>query len=337
MSKLTTITRELFTRLLDTKRNTALTGGTKSVDSIVITAGGTGYTSTPTVVFSAGAAAGTAILSGGIVVAVTITTRGSYTTPPTVSFTGGGGSGATGTVVMSPTSLDAVITIDKTVGEYLLQIAVGNDAYLYRLRAGTDAESSPTIIRPDDYATTTNEKVWELTSVATLIASALALKAGTSSGNIVKVGGVIFDFFTDANNSSTTETTLYSFTFPANGFSANGQKIDAKYGGIFAATINNKQLRVKFAGTTIFDSGVLAITAATSWEIEVLIVRTGSTTARASCKLNSSSATLAGFAQQTDLTGLTLTGTNALDLTGQGGASSDITAKLGFGQWLPAA
>lgn len=32
----------------------------------------------------------------------------------------------------------------------------------YLLRAGTDAEASPNIIRPDDYAASTNEKVFEL-------------------------------------------------------------------------------------------------------------------------------------------------------------------------------
>jgi hypothetical protein len=34
----------------------------------------------------------------------------------------------------------------------------------YRLRAGTDAEASPWIIRPDDYNAVTNAKVWELVS-----------------------------------------------------------------------------------------------------------------------------------------------------------------------------
>jgi hypothetical protein len=33
---------------------------------------------------------------------------------------------------------------------------------VYELVSGTEAENSPTIIRPDDYADTTNEKVWKL-------------------------------------------------------------------------------------------------------------------------------------------------------------------------------
>lgn len=71
------------------------------VGSVTINAGGTGYTSPPTVVFSDGDATGTATISGGAVVSVTVTNGGSYVNIPTVTFVGGGGSGALGTVVMS--------------------------------------------------------------------------------------------------------------------------------------------------------------------------------------------------------------------------------------------
>jgi len=164
--KISTIVKDLFDRMLATKRTTGLTGGTKNVDSVVVTAGGSGYVTVPTVVFSAGVAAGTAVLSGGVVVSVTITNRGNYTVNPTVSFTGGGGTGAAGTVVMSPTSLDAIVSLDKTAGEFLVLMNVGTTFYPFRLRAGTDAEASPTIIRPDDYAGGTNEKVFELLSMS---------------------------------------------------------------------------------------------------------------------------------------------------------------------------
>jgi hypothetical protein len=32
---------------------------------------------------------------------------------------------------------------------------------VFKLRAGTDAEVSPSIIRPDDYNASTNAKVWQ--------------------------------------------------------------------------------------------------------------------------------------------------------------------------------
>jgi hypothetical protein len=70
----------------------------QSVQSIVVTAGGTGYTSPPTVNITGGGGTGataTANLTGTSVTSVTVNTNGSgYTSTPTVTFTGGGGSGA---------------------------------------------------------------------------------------------------------------------------------------------------------------------------------------------------------------------------------------------------
>lgn len=38
----------------------------------------------------------------------------------------------------------------------------GNVLRVYELVAGTDAESSPTVIRPNDYDGTSNQKIWKL-------------------------------------------------------------------------------------------------------------------------------------------------------------------------------
>ncbi|WP_186157954.1 hypothetical protein [Burkholderia gladioli] len=72
------------------------------VVSVIISNGGSGYTSAPTVTFAAPTsgvtATGTAIVQSGKVVSVTITNPGSgYTAAPTVSFSGGGGTGAAAT------------------------------------------------------------------------------------------------------------------------------------------------------------------------------------------------------------------------------------------------
>jgi hypothetical protein len=77
-------------------------GAADGLASVSITAGGSGYTSPPTVAFTGGGggtgAAGTAIISGGKVVGVNITNPGSgYTLAPTVAFTGGTGTGAAAT------------------------------------------------------------------------------------------------------------------------------------------------------------------------------------------------------------------------------------------------
>lgn len=80
---------------------TVNTGGLnfKTVARIRVTAGGSGYTSPPTVAISGGGGSGataTAVLTGDVVTAVNITAGGAnYTSNPTVSFSGGGGAGAT--------------------------------------------------------------------------------------------------------------------------------------------------------------------------------------------------------------------------------------------------
>lgn len=69
------------------------------VTGLQLTAGGSGYTSAPQVVFNGGGGSGavaTATVQNGAVVSLTLTDGGSgYTTNPTISFDGGGGDGAT--------------------------------------------------------------------------------------------------------------------------------------------------------------------------------------------------------------------------------------------------
>ena len=78
-------------------------GGAGRVASVTITAGGTGYTSAPTVTFQAAPAGGATATGAAVgpfdaVGSVTVTTAGTgYTSAPTISFTGGGGAGAAAT------------------------------------------------------------------------------------------------------------------------------------------------------------------------------------------------------------------------------------------------
>lgn len=70
-----------------------------------VTAGGTGYTTAPTVGITGGGgtgAAATAVILNGAVIDLIWTNVGSgYTTAPTIGFTGGGGTGAAATAVIS--------------------------------------------------------------------------------------------------------------------------------------------------------------------------------------------------------------------------------------------
>ena len=82
---------------------------------ITVTAGGSGYTSAPTVSITGGGGSGataTAVRASGAVTSVTLTNPGSgYTSAPTVAFSGGGGTGATATATLA-TDTDVVVTVE---------------------------------------------------------------------------------------------------------------------------------------------------------------------------------------------------------------------------------
>ena len=80
----------------------AATSGT--IDNIVITTGGTGYTSAPTVAISGDGtgATATATVTAGAVTAINITNPGSGYTYVTITFSGGAGANAAASAIISP-------------------------------------------------------------------------------------------------------------------------------------------------------------------------------------------------------------------------------------------
>lgn len=83
--------------------------------------------------------------------------------------------------------LDGITTAGVTVGAIQL-VNLSGDVRLYALVSGTDAESSPDVIRPDDYATTTNEKVWKwICTTPTPLTSDNSTKAVNSAWGTAKV------------------------------------------------------------------------------------------------------------------------------------------------------
>jgi hypothetical protein len=87
------------------------------VAGLSITAGGSGYTSAPTIGFSGGngsGAAATANLTATSVAGLTVTNAGSgYTSAPTIALSGGAGSGAATTANLTPTTIAG---LTKTAG-----------------------------------------------------------------------------------------------------------------------------------------------------------------------------------------------------------------------------
>lgn len=85
------------------------------LDSVTVTAGGSGYTSVPEVLISGDGIGGsaTAVLTGDAVTSVTINTAGSGYTFALITFSGGGGSGAAATFVLG--DADALPALQSAV------------------------------------------------------------------------------------------------------------------------------------------------------------------------------------------------------------------------------
>jgi FtsP/CotA-like multicopper oxidase with cupredoxin domain len=108
-------------RIQDT--TSSFSNGLFGLTALTLTAGGSGYTSAPTVSFSGGGgsgAAATATLASGAVGAINVTNGGSgyVTPPPTVVITGGGGTGATASVVLAATGSVKGVAMTSTGSGY---------------------------------------------------------------------------------------------------------------------------------------------------------------------------------------------------------------------------
>lgn len=164
----------------------------------------------------------------------------------------------------------------------------------------------------------------------------LSLKAGSSTG-LAQVGGVIADFFTTVTVGGA-ETDIYSTTIPASVLATDGDKLTAMWGGNFVSTSTEQdQLKVYFGGTVIFDNTVGPPVGTNGWCVLVDIIRVSATVIRYSVAQQY----LQGFHTTGELTGLTLTNTNILKVTGTssgvGSGVGDILGLLGYVEWKPAA
>lgn len=150
------------------------------------------------------------------------------------------------------------------------------------------------------------------------------------------VGGTLFDHYADVGNVGTGEDDLYSDTLAASTLAADGEKVTANFAGIFSgAAAATQELRAYFGGTKIYDSGALAIGVATNnWDMEITVIRESSSVVRCSVGLRTDFGTLFPYSTYTRITGLTLTNTQIIKITGEaagvGAANNQIVAKLGY-------
>jgi FtsP/CotA-like multicopper oxidase with cupredoxin domain len=107
-------------RIQDTSISFA--NGLYGLTSLNLTAGGTGYTSAPTVSFTGGGGSGataTAALGTGKISAINVVNGGSgYLNPPSLSVNGGGGSGATASAVLAAAGSVKGVTVTAQGSSY---------------------------------------------------------------------------------------------------------------------------------------------------------------------------------------------------------------------------
>lgn len=153
---------------------------------------------------------------------------------------------------------------------------------------------------------------------------------------------VIFENYQDAPNTTTVETDIFPNTLIANTFANDGEKVLADYSGVTVAHATaTRQIRAYFGGTLVYDSTAIATTAIAHWSVHMKLIRSGSSSVRVSVnfKLNSGGTNLRDETTYTEVTGLTLTATQVIKLTGTaaatGAATNDIVGKASQGFWYP--
>lgn len=132
---------------------------------------------------------------------------------------------------------------------------------------------------------------------------------------------------TAVGNVGTGEDNLISYTVPAATLATNGDHLEFEAAGTFAATANDKRIKVKFGAATILDTGVLAITAAGDWQLRGKIIRTGAATQKCVVAFTSTDAALRVWPDYATAAE-TLSGTVVLKLTGEATANNDVVQEL---------
>lgn len=130
-------------------------------------------------------------------------------------------------------------------------------------------------------------------------------------------------------NTTTTPTELRKYTMPSNTLSIDGQIIRVRFSGNFAGNANTKTLTLEFgSGVTLFTTGAVAVTTASSWILEVEITRIGATSQICDVILTTSSGAL-GSTSLVVSAARTLSSAQDIRVVATGTATNDITCSSG--------
>lgn len=140
--------------------------------------------------------------------------------------------------------------------------------------------------------------------------------------------GPIFNIYTSTGNRAATETNLYSSSIASNTLVNSGDSLYFVAAGTIAATVaTDKRIRVYFGATTVFDSGNMAITAASNWSLSGSCSRTGSSTQKCMVSLNTSASTFPATASYSSASE-TLSNAITLRITGQATNANDVNGEM---------
>lgn len=163
---------------------------------------------------------------------------------------------------------------------------------------------------------------------------AINVQAGNASSTWARCGGTLSTNATAVGNVGTGEDDLMTYSVPASTLATDLDHIIVRGGGTCAANANNKNIKVKFGGTTVVTSGALALNGA-DWRFMGEIIRTSATTQKACFTLETSSALLVATVDYTT-PGETLSGAVTLKVTGEATSNDDIKQEYMIVQWFGA-
>ena len=136
---------------------------------------------------------------------------------------------------------------------------------------------------------------------------------------------------------------MYTYTLPAGQLCRNGDRIEARWVGTYATGGSSRQLIVKLAGDSVFDSSPITVGEG-NWRVEATIVRVDNNTARVSVLGGVGSTTLNAAAPQYHVVTAGLDLSTAEDLVlegsvseGLGHAGGDLTGRFATISWAAAA
>lgn len=305
------------------------TGSGVAQSSLSVT-GGTGYIGAPEVVFTGGTlaaggtpASGYALISGGAVVGIVITSPGTYTTAPTVTLTGGGGSGASVTVGALVANTSGGLT-KNGLGTLTLS---GANTYTggTTVNAGTLALGANNALA-DAGGVTINGGTFDVAGFSDTV-GAVSLQSGTVNGSTgVLTSTTDYDLrsgtvnFTGAGgfggSMNVTKTTAGTVTLTGNGLGVFTRVVNVN-GGTLAFSASNQLGNAAVTNTLAVNGGTLSYTGAAAADLtanRVLTVGSGGATLDVSS--STGVLTISGGVASGSTGNLTKTGTGMVVISG---------------------